>query len=319
MKGTEESAELAASQQAAPAAGLGLTLGARYRAAKRSYLGVGLSCLRDEEIMAAIAEAIATRSRLTVSFINPDYVRRGHRIPGLLAKMNGFDVMLPDGWGIVYGARWVGLPVPSRQSNDDLAPQLFAMSAANGYANFLFGCAEGVPEQAAGTLREAYPGLPVAGTLHGHWDVLRGHPGRYDAADLDMMAERINASGADILHVSVPTPLQQNWVTEMAGRLNVPVIITAGSFLEHPAAGNLHWPGPWIIKLRIGWLYRLVTEPRRLWKRYTLDLLDYGRMVVAEKRARAQQSGAQQPGAQQSGAQQSEVRQPEAQQPGTRG
>jgi N-acetylglucosaminyldiphosphoundecaprenol N-acetyl-beta-D-mannosaminyltransferase len=291
VKGTEEPAELAHGRDSSlAAAGLAPELGTRYREQKRSYLGIGLSCLSDEEIMAAIGEAVRSRSRLTVSFINPDYVRRGHQIPGLIAKMNSFDVMLPDGWGIVYGARWVGLPIPNRQSNDDLCQKLFAMSAASGFANFLFGCAEGIPEQAATSLTAAFPGLRIAGTLHGHWDVVRGHPGYYDAADLDMMAEKINASGADILHVSVPTPLQQNWVTEMAGRVNVPVIITAGSFLEHPAMGRMHWPGSWINKLRIGWLYRLVMEPRRLWRRYTIDLLSYGRMVVREKLAKREQA-----------------------------
>jgi N-acetylglucosaminyldiphosphoundecaprenol N-acetyl-beta-D-mannosaminyltransferase len=229
-----------------------------------------------------VRQAVQARSRLTVSFINPDYVLRGHKTAGLVEKMNRFDIVLPDGWGIVLGGRWLGLPVPDRQGNDDICPRVFAASAENSFSNFLFGCGEGIPERAAGNLTAAFPGLPIAGTLHGYWDVVRGHPGRYDQADVDMMVDTINASAADILHVSIPTPMQQNWVWEVAGRLNVPVIITGGSYLDH-LAERVYWYPGWVNAMRLGWAYRLTRDPRRLWKRYSLDLMAYGGMVLREK------------------------------------
>jgi N-acetylglucosaminyldiphosphoundecaprenol N-acetyl-beta-D-mannosaminyltransferase len=262
----------------------GLQLGSRYRAQKRDFLGIGLSCLPDDEFLDAVCEAVRTQSRLTVSFINPDYVLRAHRIPGLIEQMNRFDIVLPDGWGIVLGGRWFGYPVPDRQSNDDICPKVFATSAELGLPNFLFGCAEGVPERAAANLRAAFPGLPIAGTLHGYWDVLRGHPGRYDEADIEMMVKAINSSQASILHVSIPTPMQQNWVWQVADRLNVPVVITGGSYLDH-LAERVYWYPGWVNKLRLGWAYRLAQEPGRLWKRYTLDLMAYGGMVLGQKLA----------------------------------
>ena len=272
-------------EPARPADGteLGTELGTRCRQAKRDFLGIGLSCIQDEEFVDAVREAVQTRSRLLVSFINPDYVLRGHHTPGLLEKMNEFDIVLPDGWGIVLGGRWLGLAVPDRQGNDDICPKLFALSAEYGFSNFLFGCSEGTPERAATNLTEAFPGLPIVGTLHGYQDVARGHPGRYDEADIEMMVEMINESKADILHVSIPTPMQQNWVSEVSGRLNVPVIITGGSYLDH-LAERVYWYPRWVNKVRLGWAYRLYREPGRLWKRYSLDLLAYGRMVQQEKR-----------------------------------
>ena len=78
----------------------------------------------------------------------------------------------------------------------------------------------GAPDvfSAGANLTATFPGLPIAGTLHGYWDVERGHPGRYDAADIEMMIDTINNAKADILHVSIPTPMQQNWVSEVADR-----------------------------------------------------------------------------------------------------
>ena len=264
---------------------LDTALGNRYRTQKREFLGIGLSCLPDEAFVEAVREAVRTRSRLTISFINPDYVLRAHRIPGLIDKMNRFDIVLPDGWGIVLGGRRLGLPVPDRQGNDDICPKLFAVSAQHGFPNFLFGCSEGTADRAAANLASAFPGLPIAGTLHGYWDVLRGHPGQYDEADIDMMIKTINASNADILHVSIPTPMQQHWVWQVSDRLNVPVIITGGSYLDH-LAERVYWYPGWANKARLGWVYRLSREPGRLWKRYSLDLMAYGGMVLKEMRAR---------------------------------
>lgn len=257
----------------------------RMRDNKREFLGIGLSCLPNEEFVEAVREAVSTRSRLLVSFINPDYVTRGHGTPGLVDLMNEFDVVLPDGWGVVLGGRWLGLPVPDRQGNDDICPEVFKMCADRGYSNYLFGCAEGVPERAAENLKSTFPGLPIAGTLHGYWDVERGHPGRYDPADVDMMVERINAAKPDVLHVSIPTPMQQRWVSEVAGRLEVPVIITGGSYLDH-LAERVYWYPGWANRYRLGWFYRLSRDPGRLWKRYSLDLYSFGKMVVRERRAR---------------------------------
>jgi len=219
----------------APLRAPGSELGAGYRAQKREFLGIGLSCLPDEAFLDAVRQAVETRSRLTVSFINPDYVLRGHKTAGLVGKMNQFDIVLPDGWGIVLGGRLLGLPVPDRQGNDDICPKMFTLSAERGFSNFLFGCSEGTPEKAAANLKDTFPGIPIAGTLHGYWDVVRGHPGRYDESDIDMMVRTINEAKPDILHVSIPTPMQQHWVWQVADRLDVPVFITGGSYLDHLA------------------------------------------------------------------------------------
>jgi N-acetylglucosaminyldiphosphoundecaprenol N-acetyl-beta-D-mannosaminyltransferase len=280
--------EADASREAQPT-GVTTDLGSRYRAEKRDFLGIGLSCMSDEELVEAVHEAVRSRSRLTVSFINPDTVLRGHRIPGLSKKMNRFDIALPDGWGVVLGGRYLGLPVPDRQGNDDICPKIFAASAEQEFSNFLFGCAEGVPERAAVNLAATFPGLPIAGTLHGYWDVARKHPGYYDEADVDMMVETINSSGADILHVCLPTPMQQSWVWQVADRLDVPVIMTGGAYLDH-LAERVYWYPSWVNKMRLGWAYRLSKEPGRLWKRYSLDLMAFGGMVLRSKSRRGASS-----------------------------
>jgi N-acetylglucosaminyldiphosphoundecaprenol N-acetyl-beta-D-mannosaminyltransferase len=147
-----------------------------------------------------------------------------------------------------------------------------------------------VAEQAERTLGETYPSLKVVGTMHGWWDVERGHPGWYDEADQDMMVDRINETDPDVLWVGVPTPIQQNWVTRNAPLLKAPVIITGGSYIDH-LSESVHWYPPWMLRLRLGWLYRLYRDPKRLWRRYSIELMQYFGMV-AKARLRSGRSGA---------------------------
>ncbi len=284
MSAAAESAEQTRSHTGEPAIRLGTELAARYRGEKREFLGLSLSCMPDEEFLHAVRQAAQTRSRLAVSFVNPDYTRKAHLSPGLSEQINRFDIVLPDGWGVVLGARWLGYPVIDRQGNDDICPKIFAMSAEHGLSNFLLAYREGVAERAAATVTETFPGVPIAGTALGHWDLKRGLDGLGGDAGMARLIDQINASNADILHVCLPTPLQQAWVWEFSGRLNVPVIITGGAYLDH-VAERMYWYPDWMVKTRLCWAYRLYREPRRLWKRYSLDLMSYGAMVARAKLA----------------------------------
>jgi N-acetylglucosaminyldiphosphoundecaprenol N-acetyl-beta-D-mannosaminyltransferase len=264
------------------AAGLSTELGAYYRAQKRDFLGLGLSCLPDEEFLKAVREAVWTRSRLAVSFINPDYVRKARNTPGLPEKINRFDIVLPDGWGVVLGARWLGHPVIDRQGNDDICPKVFALSAEDGLSHFLLSYREGIAERAAATVTGTFPSVPIAGTARAHWVMKRGFDGLGDDPGMARLVDEINACKPDVLHVCLPTPLQQAWVWEFSDQLNVPVIITGGAYLDH-LAERMYWYPNWVVKTRLCWAMRLVKEPRRLWKRYSLDLAGYGFILLKAK------------------------------------
>ncbi len=261
----------------------GKTLGERHRSQKGNFMGVGLSTLSRQQVVEAVAEAIDTKSRLTISFLNADYARRAVRTPDLRARMNAFHVMLSDGWGVVWGARFLGVPVPERVANDDIGEPIFKLSAERDYSNFLFGSAPGVADKAASTLTRHFPTLRVVGTLHGWWDAVRGHPGWYEESDNEMILQAINDASPDILWVGLPTPLQQKWVMDNLGRVQATVIITGGSYLDH-LAERLNWYPDWINALRLSWLYRLWREPKRLWRRYSIELAEFFWLLARAKR-----------------------------------
>ncbi len=242
-----------------------------------------MNALRRDELLAEVALALDNRQQLRITFLNPDYARRALLSPELLSDVNGFDVVAVDGNGVRLVAGLFGFTVPERLDTDSLAPDLFRLASERGQTVFLFGCAPEVAQEAARRLHASFPGLRCAGTEHGYHDVKRGHPGRFAAEDSEAIVARMNASGADLVIVSLPTPLQQRWVAEYGGRLEAPVVMTCGSYLDHVAEGEGlggSWYPHWADVLRLNWLYRLAKEPRRLWRRYTVESLHFLLLVL---------------------------------------
>ncbi|MFI0351482.1 WecB/TagA/CpsF family glycosyltransferase [Actinomadura sp. 9N407] len=240
-------------------------------------LGVRVSRADAPALTRLMAAAIQAGERLTVTFANPDYVLKAAKDPELRDMINGFDLVLADGWGVVMASRIFGRPVPQRMANDDLTDELFGVPTDERWGVHLFGNAPGVADAAADNLRRWYPGLRITGTQHGHW---AGPDGRIPADVAEQLVKEINAARPDILHVGLGTPLQQRFVTEYRDRLEVPVIFTCGAYFEHLAERRSYYPR-WVLKLRVGFLYRLAREPRRLWRRYTIELGTYVWRVLA--------------------------------------
>jgi N-acetylglucosaminyldiphosphoundecaprenol N-acetyl-beta-D-mannosaminyltransferase len=234
-------------------------------------MGVRVSVADVPLLRRLLGEAVRTRRQLLVTFANPNYVMAAQRDSDLRELMNAFDLNLADGWGVVLAARILGRRLPTRMANDDLTDDVFGLAAQEGWRVYLLGNAPGVAATAGENLARWYPGVVVAGTQHGHWGVADG---RVPAAHAERLIAEINEVKPDILQVGLGTPLQQTFVIENRDRLEVPVIITCGAYLEH-LAERREWYPIWVLRLRIGFLYRLYRDPKRLWYRYTVELASY--------------------------------------------
>jgi N-acetylglucosaminyldiphosphoundecaprenol N-acetyl-beta-D-mannosaminyltransferase len=249
----------------------------------RVFAGIKTSPLRCDDVLAAIDARVADRQTMTVTFLNPDYARRALQSEPLRRDINAFDLVLVDGNGVRLLTPLFGFTVPERVDTDSLAGALFRRLAERRGSVFLLGCAPGVAQRAADKLVRVLPDLTVAGVEHGYHDVERGHPGRFADEDSDRIVADINASGADVVLVSLPTPLQQRWVAQHAGAIKAPVVMTAGSYLDHLAEWDgqaSSWYPRWADALRLNWFYRLIREPRRLWRRYTLEIVGFVALTV---------------------------------------
>ena len=173
----------------------------------------------------------------------------------------GASLVVPDGQPLVWALRALGRPLPDRVYGPDLMLRHCEREAATGTRIFLYGGRnQGALVQLTLNLRRLFPGLRVVGGC--------SPPFRDLAEDeLDGVAEQINRTGADVVWVGIGVPKQEKWMAAMRDRLEAPVLVGVGAAFDFHAGLVPQAPG-WMQSAGLEWLFRLVQEPRRLWRRY---------------------------------------------------
>jgi len=175
------------------------------------------------------------------------------------AAIDGADLALPDGAPVAWMMRRLGLPAQQRLSGPDLMWRYCALAAREGMPIFLYGNTEPTLRVLHARLLAAFPGLQVAGMLAPPFRPLNPQEQR------EVLA-RIERSGAGVVFVSLGCPKQELWMAQQRAHVRAVMIGVGAAFDYH--AGTLKRAPPWMQARGLEWLYRLVTEPRRLWRRY---------------------------------------------------
>jgi N-acetylglucosaminyldiphosphoundecaprenol N-acetyl-beta-D-mannosaminyltransferase len=160
-----------------------------------------------------------------------------------------------------------------RVAGSDLIPLLARRAAECGYSIYLLGAAPGVAASAADVLKEQYPGLKIAGV---------SSPPFSSVLDMDpAVLDDIRAAKPDILLVAFGNPKQEKWIGMHRRDLSVPVMIGVGATLDFIAGHRKRAPR-WMQVAGLEWLFRLLQEPRRLWRRYVVDLLAFSTFFLRQ-------------------------------------
>jgi N-acetylglucosaminyldiphosphoundecaprenol N-acetyl-beta-D-mannosaminyltransferase len=187
-------------------------------------------------------------------------VMEARRDPEFRRILNRSGLTTPDGMAIVWLLRWQGHRHVERVYGPDLMLAVCEAGLAKGYRHFLYGGEPGVADKLAARLRACLPGLQVVGTLTPGF----GHP----TADEDAQATAaVHGSQADIVWVGLSTPKQERWMADHVGRVEAPVLIGVGAAFDFLSGRRPQAPR-WMQRSGLEWLFRLATEPRRLWPRY---------------------------------------------------
>lgn len=167
------------------------------------------------------------------------------------AVLNGASLVLPDGAGVVLGAKILKTPLKQKVAGIEFAQNLLPILEENGKRLFLLGSKPGVAELAAERMLQKHPKLCVCGTMDG-----------YFKDDSEAVA-RINAARADVVFVCLGAPKQEYFMQKHAPELNVRLMIGLGGTLDG-IAGTVRRAPQWMIRLQLEWLYRLIKQPSRL-------------------------------------------------------
>lgn len=228
-----------------------------------NILGVGVSAIDMELALAEIERWISAREPHYVCVTGVHGVMESQTDEGLRAIHNAAGLVTPDGMPLVWLSRWRGQRHVRRVYGPDLMLALCERSVARGWRHFLYGGSDGVAELLAERLRARFPGIAVAGT----WSPpFRPETPVEDAA----LAERVAEAAADIVWVGLGTPKQERWMSAHAGRLAAPVLIGVGAAFDFHAGLKAQAP-KWMQRGGLEWLFRLLSEPRRLWRRYLVN------------------------------------------------
>ncbi len=228
-----------------------------------------------DRIDAFVSDGRAAGTGRQIATINADFVVKSMSDPELRRILQDCDMATADGMPLVWGARLLGVPLTGRVTGADMVPALAERAARNGYSIYFLGAAPGVAQRAADVLAARYPGLKVAGVLSPSNRSMIELAEKGNDADI---VQAVRAAQPDILLVAFGNPKQEKWINlhlRELRDLRAPVMIGVGGTFDFLAGVTRRAPG-WMQRAGLEWVYRLAQEPRRLWKRYVVDMLGFG-------------------------------------------
>jgi len=191
------------------------------------------------------------------------------------AVYSGAAAIFADGMPLVWASRLLGKPLKERVAGSDLFPAICELAARKGYRLFFLGGLPGVAEAAKSELDKRYPGLNVVGTYSPPFGF------ENDAAENRKIVNLINADKPQILFIGLGAPKQEKWIARHIDALDTRVALCTGAAFDF-VAGTVKRAPVWMQSLGFEWLYRLVSEPRRMWKRYLVDDAEFLKILTQE-------------------------------------
>jgi N-acetylglucosaminyldiphosphoundecaprenol N-acetyl-beta-D-mannosaminyltransferase len=170
------------------------------------------------------------------------------------------DLVVADGLPLVWASRLIGARLPGRVNGCDLMARLLADGGDHGLRVFFLGATEEVVTRLVELVRENHPRLKVAGYRNGY----------YSKEDYPDVIRQVRESRADVLFVGISSPFKETWSSTYRQELSVPVILCVGGSFD-VLAGFVRRAPRWVQNAGMEWFWRLIQEPRRLWKRYLVN------------------------------------------------
>ncbi|HZW96760.1 MAG TPA: WecB/TagA/CpsF family glycosyltransferase [Candidatus Eremiobacteraceae bacterium] len=225
-------------------------------------LGVRVNAIQIPEVIALMEEWIAQRDRSHyVAVTGMHGVTESKEDACFKVILEKADLVVPDGMPLVWLGRWHGYRLKRRVYGPELMETFCAKTGAK-YRHFFYGGAPGVADGLARTEQERH-GIRIAGTYCPPFRALT------EKEQADVVAT-IQTAKPDVLWVGLSTPKQERWMDEYKDRLDVPVLLGVGAAFDLNT-GRLKQAPRWMRENGLEWLFRLLAEPRRLWKRYLVQ------------------------------------------------
>ena len=227
---------------------------------KHSVLGVNICAVDYESAVDQIVEAASCSSPCGVSALAVHGVMTGVLDPEHKYRLNQLELIVPDGQPVRWALNWLHQTgLEDRVYGPELMLRTCAAAAEHNISVFLFGGTEELLEQLSSKLMIRFPKLRIAGARASKFRTVT-------ETEKQEIIDEIRNSGAGITFVGLGCPRQEVWAFEFKDHLRMPVLAVGAAFNFH--AGLLAQAPRWMQRAGLEWLFRLLKEPRRLWRRY---------------------------------------------------
>lgn len=188
---------------------------------------------------------------------------------------NSADICTSDGVPLIWASKLLGNPIRGRVTGLDLLPEFSKVAAEKGYTFFLLGAAEGVADRLKEKLETENPGLNVVGTYS------PPYAKTFSEEENQKMIHMINKEKPNVLWVSLTAPKQDYWIYEHFDMLDVNIAIGVGAAFD-VVVGDITRSPEWMQSYGLEWFYRLIKEPKRLYRRYLIEAPQFIPLVLKQ-------------------------------------
>ena len=239
-----------------------------------NVLGVRISAMDMTEACTAVESLIKNKEKGYVCVCPVSTIMECVHDAAVMRVVNNATLVTPDGMPTVWIGKTRGFKNMDRVYGPDLMLEICRISSSKGYRHFFYGATAEVLEKLEAALKKRFPGLEICGKF--------APPFRPLTKDEDeKIVGLINAAKPDCLWVGLGSPKQDLWIDAHRAVLEVPVMLAVGAAFDFHAGTKPQAPR-WMQRTGFEWLFRLGTEPRRLWRRYLMGNSEFLYLLLKE-------------------------------------
>lgn len=239
---------------------------------RRQLFGMQVDALTAQDVIVLAENALRSRQRLLIGVVNAAKIVHLRSDAVLRESLLECDVLLADGQSVVWASRVLGQPLPQRVAGIDLFEQLLALADRDNRSVYLLGAKPSVLRAVEEAIGTRWPGVRIAGSRDGY----------FDTADSAQIAAQIAASGADMLFLGMSSPKKETFLARYGPVLEVPIRHGVGGSFDVLGGLTKRAPARWQ-RWGLEWLYRVLQEPGRLWRRYLTTNTAFVLLLMRER------------------------------------
>ncbi len=222
--------------------------------------GIKMLNIMMSEAIELIDQRLTDKHKTPVFFVNPDCLNKVFIDKDYYRILQMNEVVFPDGIGINLAGKMLGTPLRQNLNGTDMLPHICELAQSKGYKIYLLGAGPSVAETMKAKLQQKYAKLEISGTRHGffNWE-----------KEADQVISEINQAGTDILLVAFGAPNQEKFITRYGNSINANIQMGVGGLFDFYSDRITRAP-LWMRQIGLEWVFRLMKEPKRMWKRYII-------------------------------------------------